>query len=102
MTEPKPAPVKPKPIRDDPTLGQVQVVVSWRVPALTHATVTDYRDAIEGLLRARIDKITDLYVTAYRIITPSEMEGTVGPLANLDDVEHVRDTRDVPTEGGRL
>ena len=101
----QPAPKNPRPTRHDPTLGQWQAVVTWRVPATPNVTVTAYRDAIERFLQRELpgrDDPAALYVTVYEITAPSEDEGRYdhpAALANLDDVQHVRATEDVEGRG---
>ena len=106
MTQP-PAPKNPRPIRHDPKLGQLQVVVSWRVNAPHSMTVTEYRDAVESFLRSELPQpgpFSALYVTAYEISAPSEDEGRwdrPSALARTEDLDPDRPTRDIPG-GDRL
>jgi hypothetical protein len=79
MTQPRPAPKTPRPIRDDPKVGQYQVVVSFRVEAQEDKDGDP--DLIEAFVRNRLGRMKGLTVHIRRHGAGgerSEHEGTVG------------------------
>lgn len=87
MTQPRPAPVKPQPILDDPHAGQYQVVVSFRVApdeTLRILGRDGFRQHLAWILRHHYGTnrdLADLDVAVREIGVggeASEHEGTVG------------------------
>jgi hypothetical protein len=106
VIQPRPAPKTPRPIRDDPKVGTVQVVMSLRLDPYG-TTPTQIRDHFERLLIPALVRSDwqpyDLYVTATEIGAGgerSEHEGTIG--LTEDDIERAPLRADVPVTGERL
>jgi hypothetical protein len=105
VTQPRPAPKTPRPIRDDPRAGYHSVVIAFTVPPHGR-TPEQFRarilDKIPALLGYRVGPPEGLDV-AVRVIGAggerSEHEGTVGL---TEDVEAIRTTRNVEMRGDRL
>jgi hypothetical protein len=97
--QPKPAPKTPRPIRDDPKVGQYQVGISYRRPPWPDGP-TAYRKYLELEMANGHRPITNLYVTVYEVGAGGERSEHEGTIGLTEDIEPVRATRNLDT-GGR-
>ena len=101
MTQPKRPPVKPGPITDDPTHGQHQVVVTFRIVPY-RGTEPRWRELLEarlGALATSLGSHSDLTVHVRRIGAGGERsEQEIWP-ALTEDLGPVRATENLDTGG---